>query len=858
MPTAAALTAAAFLSTIGVNTHLDFQNYGYQNLHATEQAIRYLGITHLRDDPENPADVGAGGWWQQVADATGARFDAFMAEGSVGQMQDDLTRAQQLAGQNVLDAIEGGNEEDDPYATSNGNSLAQAASFQSSVYAAAHTANLPAINMSFGQGWSADNNYAGNYGTVGDLSSASDYANAHTYPSGAPSSSIQLLVRDALMAASSRPVVQTEFGYDTNSTSQADAAVWSIDGLLDAYVQGVVRTYFYALFDDGAGAFGLMNQDGSPKPAGQAIHDLTTILGGGTTTFTPRPLSYSLNGQPGVTAGASPAVTSSSPSQGAVTGQQLGVYVGVPDKDDPAAQAAVTAQWNSAVQALGQTPTMMDAFIDLTQPESQWVSDAQWEADSWKATSWASGLTPVIGVPMASRGEDADASFKAITSGSEDQVFTGIFQAWAGDGFKTMYIRPGWEMNGSWQPWAVTAGNAADFSAAFAHIATLAHGFSGADIKTVWNPNEGATSVPVTSYYPGASAVDVIGLDAYGAPVSTDAPDDPSTSADTFTVDQALSFAKAQNKPFALPETGGMDANFPVVLAQQVKRAGIPVAFSNLWDVNDESGNLSWSGDPTAAAGWQQLAQAGAAPAPEQPAAASPANAPTGLADGVMSIVMQKTDSTYDVALWTESGGTVPVTLAVTGAALTVYDPIRGTDPTAAGSGSIQVQLGRDPLIIQVDTSGAASGLVASVAPEVAGPALPVTTTGTPPAATDTVAPTGAGQEATAAAPAPTGQPDSTGTPPWIGHEAQVAAQTGPNPAPAPAAGIPDFGQPQFSYAYATTHQSNPGVAKILAGFQNWLPWAKPAIGDDMTKLWFWWIADSPDTWPVLNATAGR
>ncbi len=169
-PTAVqAAGAEKFVDALGVNTHIDFQAYGYQDLPAVEAAIKYLGLINLRDDPENPADVGANGWWQQVATATGAKFDAFMAEGSVAQMQSDLPRAVQLAQQGIVNFIEGGNEEDDPYAASNGNSLAAAAAFQSSVYAAAHSLGLPAINMSFGQGWTAANNWAGDYDKVGNL-----------------------------------------------------------------------------------------------------------------------------------------------------------------------------------------------------------------------------------------------------------------------------------------------------------------------------------------------------------------------------------------------------------------------------------------------------------------------------------------------------------------------------------------------------------------------------------------------------------------------------------------------------------------------------------------------------------------
>ena len=36
--------------------------------------------------------------------------------------------------------------------------------------------------MSFGSGWTAANNWQGDYGEVGNLSAYANYANAHTYP----------------------------------------------------------------------------------------------------------------------------------------------------------------------------------------------------------------------------------------------------------------------------------------------------------------------------------------------------------------------------------------------------------------------------------------------------------------------------------------------------------------------------------------------------------------------------------------------------------------------------------------------------------------------------------------------------
>ncbi len=265
------------LDMIGVNTHLDFSGTAYQNLSATEAAINYLGIKNLRDSAQNPNDLTA---WTAVAHATGARFDDYMGEASPAQDTTDLSYVTGLAAQGILNYVEGGNENDDAYAISQGNSIAWTAQFQQQVFSTGHALGLPVINMSFGAGWTAANDYHGDYDKVGDLSPYCDFANAHTYPVvGATTlSTIQMLNSDAHLATASRPVMTTEIGWNNSSYSQYDAARFALDAVFDGIKTGNVKMYFYALFDDSSGQYGLMNSDGSPKTAGAAIHNLTTIL----------------------------------------------------------------------------------------------------------------------------------------------------------------------------------------------------------------------------------------------------------------------------------------------------------------------------------------------------------------------------------------------------------------------------------------------------------------------------------------------------------------------------------------------------------------------------------------------------
>jgi hypothetical protein len=287
-----------FIATLGINTHLDFAAYGYQNLATAESAIRYLGLRNLRDSAQRANDATL---WQQVAQATGAHFDDYIAETSPAGMQTDLGFVPQLMHEGLLNFVEGGNEEDDAYPQSLGNTLATTAQFQQQVYVLGHQLGLKVINMSFGAGWTAANNWQGDYGSVGDLAAYADYANAHTYPvpGQTPGYSINRLNGLALLAAGSRPVITTEVGWDENQGfSQTQIAGYALDAALDGIKYGNVKTYYYALFDDGSGKFGLMNQDGTPKPAGEALHNLTTLLHDGGVdagSFMPQSLAYTLS-----------------------------------------------------------------------------------------------------------------------------------------------------------------------------------------------------------------------------------------------------------------------------------------------------------------------------------------------------------------------------------------------------------------------------------------------------------------------------------------------------------------------------------------------------------------------------------
>ncbi|WP_158929520.1 hypothetical protein [Acidisphaera sp. S103] len=293
---AIAISATAFVGSLGINTHIDFADYGYQNLTTVESDIDYLGVKIIRDSAEVATDAQT---WLQVAQATGAKFDDYIAETSPAGMQADLGFVQQLAQEGILASLEGGDEEDDSYPASLGNTLSITAQFQQQVYALGQQLNLPVINMSFGAGWTAANNWQGDYGVVGDLSAYTGYANAHTYPNPGqlPDDTIQRMNGLAGLAASTRPVITTEIGWETTEFDQQTIAKYVLDAAMDGAKDGDAGMYFYGLYDDASGDWGLFNADGTPRPAATALHNLTTLLTDtGTGSFTPGSLNYTLSG----------------------------------------------------------------------------------------------------------------------------------------------------------------------------------------------------------------------------------------------------------------------------------------------------------------------------------------------------------------------------------------------------------------------------------------------------------------------------------------------------------------------------------------------------------------------------------
>ena len=357
----------------------------------------------------------------------------------------------------------------------------------------------------------------------------------------------------------------------------------------------------------------------------------------------------------------------------------LGGYFNGPNTGDPNARAAFEAEINSFIQLMGTTPQFVDTYVNQSKSVSDWVGDASWQA--WTTAQFPSvkNSAPVIGLPFTSAGTgmSADQQYQAFASGRYDGAIQGMVQAWAAQGFTTQYWRPGWEMNIPSMPsYAGTDSQMqADWVSAFQHISAVLHQAgqaNGVNTQVVWSPS--ATNYDVLgvmkNLYPGNGSVDIIGADVYADMypynplydwAKNDGTIDSSLSqwmADpvnrlhywsnpaaipgvndasgghNLSLQTLLDFAKAQGKPFAIPETGAGSSNgghdvadeaaFPGWLAQTLAASGDQIAFVNIWDAN-AGGNFDFSSStankPGEAAAWAKSFGNSGAPANPTPSA---------------------------------------------------------------------------------------------------------------------------------------------------------------------------------------------------------------------------------------------
>jgi hypothetical protein len=327
-----AVSAYSFLSSLGVNTHVD-QGYDPNSYIGP---LRYLGAREVRDGGRHVDGEVA------IAQATGVRF----VINGAGDLKGLIASATVLAKAGALLAVEGPNEPNNfPIAYNGekgggpGRSWHAVAAFQAALYGAMRSSPLlgsyPVFGVSETGGETDDvgvqfRTIPEGAGTVFPPGTRfSDLVNVHNYVSAvrggygnnqawnAASPTLDGRwdglygncgltwlrhfpgYRPARLAT--LPRVTTETGWDSVSDPGGEAVqgVVLTNTYLAQFKRGWRYTFIYELRDGegGAGHQGLYHAD-APKPAAVEIHNLTTILADDKPVPQPGQLSYVLNNRP--------------------------------------------------------------------------------------------------------------------------------------------------------------------------------------------------------------------------------------------------------------------------------------------------------------------------------------------------------------------------------------------------------------------------------------------------------------------------------------------------------------------------------------------------------------------------------
>ena len=267
-----------------------------------------------------------------------------------------------------------------------------------------------------------------------------------------------------------------------------------------------------------------------------------------------------------------------------------GVYVAAAD---PGATAAFAAWRGSAVTLVSDYLGHDGDWSGLTSPD-YWL-------DSWQSYTNA-GIPLVLGVPMIAASGD---TFQAGAAGAYDSYYQTLASQLVAAGDGSAILRLGWEFNGDWYPWSVTATGAdspANFIADWQHTVIVMRAIAP-NLRFVWNVNNGANpTYSVASTYPGNAYVDYVGVDAY------DSGGWNTVLNQTDGLAYWLSFAKQQGKSLAIPEwgigTSGDDPAYIQDMYQWMKTNQASIALESFYDYQDGATNGSF---PNSAAEYQSL-----------------------------------------------------------------------------------------------------------------------------------------------------------------------------------------------------------------------------------------------------------
>ena len=313
-----------FVSSVGLATHFNYYDllpYGHDRAQTVASLIA-SGARFVRDGLTVSVTGDSNDeYWNTMAELTHAGMKLVLVTAPThlkGDVIDSVpytdqrpidTAVARVGAANIL-AFEGPNEVDNNNQGWGGKEAygANAKAFQRAMYAHAKQV-APSVAVLGLTTTSASGARA-----VGDISAAMDAGTLHPYPDGdIPTAHLaQLQGALAPLDAAKKPWWVTETGYHTspNATeslyqpgvSESAQAKYIGRIYLDYFAAGIPYTAVYELIDEhddrtnAEANYGIMFNDGTPKPAYGALRNLLGLLADRGPAFDPGTLSYSLSG----------------------------------------------------------------------------------------------------------------------------------------------------------------------------------------------------------------------------------------------------------------------------------------------------------------------------------------------------------------------------------------------------------------------------------------------------------------------------------------------------------------------------------------------------------------------------------
>jgi Ca2+-binding RTX toxin-like protein len=226
------------------------------------------------------------------------------------------------------------------------------------------------------------------------------------------------------------------------------------------------------------------------------------------------------------------------------------------------------------------------------------VSSSRWSVDTlWKPT----GREVFWSVPLLAGGADLWSASDGDYNHYYKQVAQNLVR-YANNPTGDIYVRTGWEMNGSWFQWSAE-GKETAFIGAFRQFVDTFRSVSDR-FKFEWNANEAHGGMDPSKTYPGDKYVDIVGMDFYFHPQWQDW---DSAKAFAHVRDQKYglqwveNFAKSHGKPTAYSEWGAQGDNASgFIKAAHDWFDSHNVVYQSFWDSNaNYPGRTSDGSDPT-------------------------------------------------------------------------------------------------------------------------------------------------------------------------------------------------------------------------------------------------------------------